>query len=1073
MTNAQPDAQPRLFNIPVGRPFFGTLVESLLDGELVPSLNRHSDPLALADTTIFVPTRRAGQALAGIIAKALGPRPVILPRIVPLGDPANLDDRSILADPHGLIRWEMAQAVTPLRRQLELMRLIEQWRKAVRSALMRDDHGNGPLLQPDDLFQVASSPADAFALAGDLASLIDEMIIEGVEWSALEGLVLGHDQYWNITTDFLMIAGAAWPKALEDEGLCEEAARRKSLLLQEAARLVRERPTSPMIVAGSTGSQPATAALMRAIASLDNGAVVLPGLDRHLEEDAWSAIAIDGPDVAQGAGSSQSVLKRLLHARLGVRRQDVIHIGCDTGLSLARAHLVSDALRPAETTDRWAEEMNGTECGERERRIVEALLDIDIIETADEREEALAIAIAMRRSLDLQSGTTALITPDRALAMRVSAELKRFGLEVEDSAGCALSRTQKGALAHLTLAVAETNIDPLALLSLLRHPSATFGLTRAEMDEMIAAFDIGVARNGVVPASMDGLTNAIKDAVALLKNGRVPRPQKRLASVMEERCLKLVDLLDEALRPLTEAMQTPGTSLIDLVMLHIGALEALSLDDCGEPTCFDGEDGRTLCKVFEALREDAVHGTDPDRQPASAERLAAQTYLSLFDALLQAESVYFRSEGHSRLKIYGPLEARLLDSDLVILGGLNEGVWPPVAQSDAFLNRPMRAAIGLSPPERRVGQSAHDFAMALGAPRVILTRAGRVDGSPTVASRFLRRLKACVGEKRWAEAMARGKVFADYARQLDDPGDGATARPAKRPEPRPAADLRPRRLSITEIETLYRDPYAIFAKHVLKLDPLGERFPPPSYGTRGEIIHEALAQFVERHPGELPGDALEILIEMGRETFEPHIHHLDVSTFWWPRFLKNAAWFVVWEQARRLRGVKPFVERSGRLDFTLADDSAFTLSGRADRIDLLSDGSFAVIDYKTGTPPGKKEVLRGLNSQLTLEAAMVKRGAFDGIARGRSVGEVAYVKLSGRDGGKETSITPDIGDLDALCDRHFAMLSRRLLAFQKESQGYLSRRIPKVTTYESPYDHLARVLEWSEASDAAAEGQDS
>ncbi|MBY0613281.1 MAG: double-strand break repair protein AddB, partial [Beijerinckiaceae bacterium] len=806
--------RPNLLTIPIGRPFFKTFVAALLNGEIVPAIDRSTDPLAFADATIFVPTRRSGRALAQVLAEALGPRPAILPRIVPLGDPANLDDRSIISEETISGLDGLDPAVPPLRRRLELMRLIEHWRVAVRDSLSRDDHGHGALLGPDDLFQVASSPADAFGLAGDLAALIDEMTIEGVDWSKLDGLVLGHDQYWDITTRFLMIAGEAWPAWLKEEGLCDEAARRKSLFEREAERLLAERPPTPMIVAGSTGSQPATAALMRAISLLPNGAVILPGLDQHLDEDSWAAIATSGPDVALGSSSPQAMLKRLLDERMGVSRGDVRALGGDDAFSVARAMLMSETLRPAETTDLWAVPQDEAARAAEDRLVTAAFEGVSIIEAADEREEALAIAIRMRECLLEPDKTVALVTPDRPLGLRVAAELSRFGIDVDDSAGRSLSRTPRGVIAHHALDVAQKEFEPCSVLGLLHHEHLGLGLPRAEIDAMLAAFDIGLMRNGPIEPGIQGLRRAADEVLEIAGGRRAPAPQRRLAPSIEALMDRLLVLLDDALGPLAEAMKDHRCSLQRLARLHREALERLTRREDGSSTCFDEEDGETLERIFEALSGDedtpSHHGRGHD-----GKGFAVETYLPLFDALLNGETVRLRSATHRRLRIYGPLEARLLETDVTILGGLNEGTWPSIAETDAFLNRPMRAAMGLSPPERRIGQSAHDFSMLMGGREVVIARASRVDGAPTIASRFLRRLKAYAGEAHWKAAVGRGERYVAFARRMDEPGPETAAATIARPEPKPPLDWRPKTLSITEIETLYRDPYAIFARHVL------------------------------------------------------------------------------------------------------------------------------------------------------------------------------------------------------------------------------------------------------------------
>ena len=1052
-----------LFNIPLGRPFFPTFVESLLAGEIVPALHRLSDPLAFADTTIFVPTRRAGQALGEALRAAFGVRPILLPRIVPLGDPADLDDRSILAGDDIVAVADIPPPVAPLHRRLVLMRLIEAWRQAIRHSLMQHDEWGRPLLRSEEFFEVAASPADAFGLAGDLAALMDEIIIEDADWAKLGSPAPEHDRYWDITAAFLGIAAEAWPGEMAAAGTIDEAERRKRLLRHEAERLRRERPAAPMIVAGSTGSQPATADLMQAIAALPNGAVVLPGLDQHLDEVGWAAITLLGGDLAPALGSPQAILKRLVELRFGLGRKDVREIAPSdlqgSTHAEARGRLVSEMLRPAATTDHWA----------NARATNAALLDtaltgIAIVEAADEREEALAIAIRMREVLRDETSTAMLVTPDRGLGLRVSAELKRFGVRIDDSAGCRLAQTPCGQLAALVVEAAETGCDPMSLMALLRHGKVRLKRSRAEIDAMADALDIAVLRTIGISPSLPGLRLTLQGLIAEPAPAhRLPRAARRLQAKAAALAIDLLDPIEAAIAPLIEAMTQADLSIGRLGALHRAALIALCEDETGDSAFFADEDGEALDALFEALIATPDAGFD-------ASGGAGATYRALFEALLTGETVHPRSLGHPRLKLYGPLEARLLDADLVIIGGVNEGSWPPVAQTDAFLTRGMRAAIGLGPPERRIGQNAHDFAMLMGARSVMVTRPLRSDGTPMIASRYLRRLKAYAGEQRFEQAVARGAFYVDAARRLDDLPAGTAARYALRPKPTPALSLRPQSLSLTEIETLYRDPYAIFARHVLQLDPLGERLPQPDQRDYGNAVHAAVAAFILTYDSIPEAERLGRLLALGRDEFGKLGEHRHIDTFWWPRFRAEAAWFVAAEQQRRPSILKSVIERSGRLQLVLPDGSPFVLRGRADRIDLTAAGGFAVIDYKTGVPPGAKEVLKGISPQLTLTAMMVREGGFKDIPSARRLTEALYIRLSGSgEGGKIVAITPKPETLDDIVARHRSRLLRTLGAFRNKDHGYLSRKMPKTLTYAGDYDHLARVLEWNEPGEDAEE----
>ena len=965
------------------------------------------------------------------------------------------------------------------------MVLIETWRKAVRPVLSKITANGNALLDPEDLFQVASSPADAFGLAGDLADLMDEMSIEQADWRQLGGLAPDYDEYWSLTLRFLEIASQAWPQYLQEQGLMDHVERRQFLLNAQTQRLLNEKPLDSIIVAGSTGSQPATASLMAAIAALPNGAVILPGLDQDLSDADWENIAITGSNLALGLTSQQALLKRLLVEKMKVSRQDVLDIGKNMHVwEDARRHLISEILRPADTTDQWSYKQSHNQ----DEMACEGLT---VIEAADEREEALSIALVMRKTLaevtlaevtlgevtlgevtlgevDSQGGATkriALVTPDRALAARVSAELKRFDLHVSDSAGCKLSSEPRGVLARLALNVAASGFDPSNLLALLYHPLVTLGLNRIDLIKAVTALDICIMRSATSVSSLGDLKSAINDLKNQDSTHRMPGPQRRLMGEAGDLCTDLVERLDTALTPLLSAFMDKTSNLSDLAHLHEAALSALTKDEHDIDHHFEENDGHALFGVFNALFAEAASENQSN---------ASLTYEAMFDALMRSETVHHTIKSHPRLHIWGPLEARLLEVDVVILGALNEASWPPAVSTDAFLNRPMRTAIGLSPPERRIGQSAHDFAMLMGMERVILTRSGRKDDQPTIASRFLRRMKAYLGKDMYEALQQKGQEFVHIARHLDDVAIGSVPEPTSRPEPKPDLDLRPNRLSITEIETLYRDPYAIYAKRVLKLDPLEDRLLKPKASDKGSIVHDALAEFMGKYPDKLPDAPYEKLLEIGEQHFAKFIIHPDVATYWWPRFKLTASWFTKeFEPERRALGITPCVEQNGELKFKLKDDSMFTLSGRADRIDLNSDGSFSVLDYKTGTAPSSKQVVTGFSPQLTLEAAMVQAGGFKGIAHQRSVREMIYVKLLGKsdEPAKITKISDKEKSLDELAAKHLNQLKSHLNRYRVRDKGYISRRFPMKVSYILPYDHLARVKEWTDADDAETDSE--
>ena len=418
----------------------------------------------------------------------------------------------------------------------------------------------------------------------------------------------------------------------------------------------------------------------------------------------------------------------------------------------------------------------------------------------------------------------------------------------------------------------------------------------------------------------------------------------------------------------------------DIAARHRDVIAALSHDGVA-PAAFAGEDGLVLATVL----EEVVAGPDIDL------RLAASDYPELFQAVIADRVVRRPPTPGARVRIFGLLEARLQNVDVLVMGGLTEGTWPPDARTDAWLSRPMRHQLGLDLPERRIGLTAHDFAQALGAPDVVLARAAKVGGAPTLWSRFVQRLAAVAGEAHWKAAKDRGWRYLRLAQKLDGPEKVVSI---KAPTPKPPLEARPSGLSVTEIEHWLRDPYTIYAKHVLKLAPLDAVDTPPGYADRGTVIHASVGDFASRYAKALPADPVDELLAIGEKHFAPLKDYPEASAFWWPRFVRIAHWFAGWESARRGDTAAIHAEVRGTLPIPLGDRT-FTLRGVADRIERRADGSYVILDYKTGQARTEKQVRSGLAPQLTLEAAILRGGGFPGIPAGASVSGLAYVLLKG------------------------------------------------------------------------------
>jgi ATP-dependent helicase/nuclease subunit B len=1033
-------ARPKVFTIPPSAPFVPTLVRALFDGILVPGFPPTHEPLALAHATLYLPTRRACRLARDLFLGTINMDAAILPRIIAIGDID--EDEIVFADAAtGALAGdalELPPALGGLERRLLLTQLVLKWAARIEP----DQRGEAPL--------VANNPASALALADDLARLMDDMTTRGVAWERLDRLVPeALDRYWQLTLEFLKIAREEWPKILAERGAIEPAARRDVLIKAEAARLAAH-ADGPVIAAGSTGSMPATAELIATIAQLDHGAVVLPGLDLALDAQSWDLIEgrADGagrvvPTVEHPQFAMQALLRRI-----GIAREQVVSLGALAAHD--RERCISEALRPAAATERW---QRLTAC-DAPLPIERGLETVAVIEAANAEEEALAIAISLREALETPHKTAALITPDRALARRVLAALERWKVAVDDSGGDALADTSAGRFARLAAEAALGGLSPVALLALIKHPLTRLDAAEGAHARAVAALEKAVLRGARPRPGIGGLAHALaalRAELAKLRRGEVcdlhpSDPRASLSAADIDAAAAFIARLRTALAPLDGLASTPFAKF---AALHRSVIAALSADETGAPAAFLGLDGVALDTAFEEIA----------RRAADADfAVAPPDYADVFRTAISDHVVRERELRGARLRIYGRLEARLQSVDRVVLGGLVEGVWPSEMRPDPWLSRPMRHALGLDLPERRMSLSAHDFAQALGAHEVILAYPTKLAGAPTVASRFVQRLAAVAGEEHWNGARMRGTKYLAWARTLDRP---AEVKRIEKPAPRPPRAARPSTLSVTDIESWLRDPYTIYAKHILKLRELDPIDLPPGAADRGIVIHAALSDFTKAFAAALPADPAGALIDIGATHFATLEDYPEARAFWWPRFQRIARWFAGWETLRRGSVAALTAEVSGKIDIPLGE-RVFTLRARADRIERLVGGGYAILDYKTGQVPSEKQVRIGISPQLTLEAAILRGGGFRDIPAGAAIAELVYVSLKGNDpAGDGVAIDFKDGNANVHADRALAKLKAVAARFEDEQQPYLPLVLSMWKSRYGTYDHLARVKEWS------------
>jgi len=963
-----------------------------------------ADPDGLAEAVILLPNRRGARDLAEAFLKAAEGRSAVL-----LPRILALGDLEAGEPPFepADIAASLPPAVDPLRRRFELARL---------ATAQADSEGR----------QIGAR--EAMDTADALIAFLDAaQAQEKARLGLLDGLQLGdHARHFEVSARLLNRALVDWPQRLAALDLMDPSERRVAILKRLAEQWEAHPPAYPVIAAGMTETAPTAARLLGVVASAPQGCVVLPGLDQSLADDAWRAVRDAHP---------QGALKDLL--RLGGVTRGEVQVwptpGEEVGRGSDRQRVINEALRPTEATADWLGVIDRLREGRRADPVVEGLEGLTLVRAAHEDHAAALCALLMREAVETPGKTCALVTPDRGLARRVEARLTRWGLIVDDSAGRLLSRTGPGGLIALAARLMAEPLDPILLLATLKHPDVrAHPKARAGLED--------AALRGPRPRSWQEVRDRIAAACEADHRG-VQRPVWRRARLEWARALsdRLETLLDAP----------PGTaSAGQLAERLAGLIEGLA----GE-RAWRGTEGEAAARLVAGLID---HG-------AALPSLSAATFAELVQTLLDSQTVRAERAAHPRLRVLGAIEARLVRADRMILAGLEEGVWPRPAPADPFLSRPMRRELGLPSPEVRLGLAAHDFAQAASAPEVFLVHADRRDGQPAVPSRWLWRLQT-LAKGAGVDLSDRPELYA-WAEALDRPG---VYQPAERPAPTPELAARPVRWSVSDIETLARDPYAIWARKILRLERLAPPDEPIDARLRGTAIHAAFEDFAvalndgaAASPEDFQAHYMDELRKGGME---------DAGLARERALARNTAEAVVaFETRRRADGRRVLVERQAVDEFAIGQ-RIHRLSARADRVEI--DGArIHVMDFKTGTPPTAAQVDRGFNPQLTLTGALALRGGFDG--RALEPAGLTYVRVSGR--------SPPIEEVEAWTEKYgedptsasrkaWDGMMLRLTHFEDPAEPYASRTAPEFfKDRQGDYAHLARVFEWSSADSDGGE----
>ena len=990
-------SSPGIYSIAAHRGFADALVSGLLP--------RYRDPeLGLARLTLLLPSSRAARTLSEAFIRLAGKENIeglLLPRMVVVGD-LDLDEAlGPLLDPIGT-HAAIWPAMDPARRLFRLADLIRQERG-----------------------ESAPKGASLLRLAQQAGETMDRLAVEEVGADELLGekilgLVGDVAEHWQESLHLFARLQLRWRAELE-QAQCLDASERRNRLFDYTAQSWKETPpATPIVAAGVTSAAPALARLLRVVAELPGGAVILPDFDLTLDDDVWDELGQAGAPAESGEtfapGDSlthpQYHLKLLLN-RMGIGRGEVQpwHRAGESASRSERSHAISAVFLPPRASRSWAR------MKAEERR----LSGIRIMETANPEEEAQAIALLVREALAEPGKRAAVITPDRGLATRVAAHLKRWNIDADDSAGRPLSQTPAGRLLLLLAEAMAEHAPPVQMVALLTHPlvAAGDGRSRAAWLEHARRFD---------------------------KLLRGPRPAPGLAALGDLVAEKAGDdtrfrdwwhAADEMLAPvmaLSEGREVPLDEMIDALAT---AGEAL----CGE-RLWSNEDGRALS---------AFLGDFGGQAREAGIRFDAIELPQILRDAMDRVAVRPPWGGHPRIAIYGLLEARMNRADLVICGGLNEGVWPAHPPPDPLLPPPILRALGIPAAEFRIGLAGHDLAGALGAPEVVLSRARREADGMAIPSRFLLRVQALLGELYSAGSSAyREERIPALARTIDH---APRAPVYPRPMPVPDAAQRKRRIAVTALDRLRGDPFQFYAREILGLKMLDPLDGDADAKWRGIAAHDILNAWHDRG-----GD----IADVAQAVLSQHNPHPLTRALWQPRLLAALTWIAQQIAAEPEREVVS-VERWGKMDV-----DGVEIFGRADRIDRLADGTLAIVDYKTGGPPSGRMVEEGFALQLGLIGMMAARGGVEGLAAaepakfeywslGRSEKSetgFGYVSSPVLEGRKKTGLP--LEDFLPGTERY---LREAIARWIMGSDPFTARANPDLEVY-TEYDQLMRLDEW-------------
>ena len=1141
-SNASQPIRGRLSTLDLSCPFIDGLAQGLLAQASLAKM-----PVALASTRIFLPTRRACQALREALLRLSPNKALFLPQMTPLGDvleqqEADNDDYSLLL---------------ALQRRLLLLELVEQWQRVKQQI-------EQPIEQPSltksnaekKTTSAPSAPSahTAVALTNALTALQDDLLLEEIDaHSALQASALvptSCAKHWHESVKFLRILTKSWPQILEERGLREGATERVQNLNRITEEIERARDcsgltnpglaNSSVIIAGSTGSLKATARLMRAVLGLPNGQIILPGCPLSL---------VQNEELFELASAK---LTHPFHAF--TRLFNAWNIPFATLASLLRPYPIGEPVE--ETTKEISKETSTYRL--RKKLLIEAMTErpnlhsclsnsqkvdnvdlshatnLRLVTCIDRQEEADIIALLLRETLNEKNKRAALITRDRQLARHVRTRLLgQWDLRIEDTATHALSSSVAARLFLLLLQAVTP--EHLTKQSRAKKPSAQSDKLPQQLSQQLSQqlpLDIFALKGAIALLGSD-TTNAwnlfeafilrrttrdepcktqraardlvelqqlVDDSAAVLKPQQMLLIKKLLASIAT--FANVIASSDKRIQ-LLEAHRKASEEVADLCF----AKESLPTRDKdadgkdthnkdtdnknsspSEPqdsTLYSLEGGQALARLNAAIAQSWQESTVQSGALAS---ISAQEYRQTIEALVAAEDMPGSYASHPRLAILGPLEARLLSFERVILGSMVEGGWPAESESSPFLPNAVREKIGLKNNEHRIGLSALDFiSFACSPEEVYITHAEKLNGRPQSASRFVQRLKTLAYKHNGFRDQARENQLRSWLVALEQAKNKSSTSPlplsSRHHIPAPCVESirRPKSINLTNLKDLEDDPYTIYARQVLALKPLEPLQQDAEQALYGSFLHKCFEMLVKDFSSN-PQNSLAKLQVVAEQELARYAPSPFLAAFWREPLRRSASLLV-----RRLHDLMPqeiWSEVQGEYNVELENGQSVSIRARADLIiqsKELACGRLVIIDHKTGTIPSKKSLIALEQPQLLLGAWMLQQGAFAKVsalklARAEAP-HASYWRFSGK---LDENTTLEINEgllvatknehavyasmqelYDACCKHYFALLKH----FSKSDTPYDARVLTSERARFDAYAHLARRRAWAQERD--------